>query len=419
VTVTLPHDDLRRSPDAGFARWAVDGPARDVGPRGSRTPVVATERLLRQGRRPATRLAVALLLAALGWWLSTTSPPDVLRGVGAPWLGGVVAGRVPEPTPEVASLAADMFLTERGRDLFYVARPELLGAAEFAGRCGHGRLAVSADGPIGCYITVGDAALGPVPSIVVYVPSDPRLRGWALETAAHELLHAAWDDLTHAERTAATPLLEAVVADLDPGDDLHARVAGSVGGDPRRRATELFAYVGTQVRPPGGLDPALETLYARYVADREALVAVHTGVESMLAAMADDVGDAQSATNARVVEHHLATATHQAETASLARYREVLEQQEAHLAGLPAAQQARWRLSWTWRDGTALPAAPAARTLAAARALLAQDEAVLAEQAEELRVAEAEIAAEQARVDELRRDLQGLWRQMDPGTGGP
>ncbi len=419
--MALSQDDLPRSPTGRVPQWVVDEAAgRRPESEQWRSPTAVTSpapvgRAPRRRRRLWLRLVDVLIAAALGWWLVTGVLPGVLRNVDVPWLDSIVMGRVPEPTTEVAALADDMLLTDHGRDLFYVARPTLLGADEFAGRCDRASLAVRADGPVACYTSTGRTLLASRPSIVLYVPADPRLRGFVVESAAHELLHAGWDDLTDTERASATPLLEAVVAGLDPQDGLHAQLAGSVGADPSSRGTELFAYVGTQVLPPGGLDPMLEALYAQFIRDRGGLVAVHTGFESMLAAMADDVDAAQSALDARSVEHQAATAAQASDVASLALYRSEIERQEAYLAGLSAAQQSRWRLSWTWRDGTVLPMAPAARTLADARDLLVRDEAALTAQAVALEAAAADLALEQTRVDGLRRDLDGLWAQLDPG----
>ena len=357
---------------------------------------------------------VVAAVALLGWWLSTAVLPGFLREVDAPWLDGIVAGRVPEPTPEVAALADEMFLTDQGRDLLYMAQPELLGAAEFAGRCDRGADAVGqTGGAVGCYhSTAGGIETGG--RIVIYQPADARLRGFVVETAAHELLHAAWADLAPDERATATTALEGVVAGVDPADDLHEQLAGSVGPYPQNRPTEMFAYVGTQVWQPGGLDPVLEALYGRYVADRESLVAVHTAFTQQIDAMTAEVTAAQEALNQRVYDQALDAAQLEAETANLAQYRATIEQEEARLAALPASQRARSLLSWTWRDGTHLPEAPADDLIADARALLARDEADLAARAEAVRVAGDAVAGEEARVGQLRAELEALFAQLSP-----
>ena len=165
--------------------------------------------------------------------------------------------------------------------------------------------------------------------------------------------------------------------DALPADDtIHEQIAGSVGAHAESRPTELFAYVGTQVWRDGGLDPQLEAVYARFVADRAALVAVHTGWEAVL----DEQGAAiQVASDALVAQEH-ANADERAEsTATRRRWRPTgnVHAKVAEVAAMPASQRQRLRLSWGWWDGTVLPMAPADETLAAAAALLARDEAAL------------------------------------------
>lgn len=407
----MPPDDLPRSPTGRVPRWVVEE-AAGAPPAGQ--PWAWQEPAPPPRRSLLSRLAVVLALAVLAWWGVTTALPGVLREADAPFLDGIVAGRVPDPTPEVAALAGEMFLTERGRDLLYSSRPELLDLAQFAGRCDRaGSGASGAGAAVGCYHReTGGLEVGG--RIVVYVPADPRARGFVVETAAHELLHAAWNELTPDEQAAATTALAAEVAALDPTDDLHDQLAASVGEDPANRPTEMFAYIGTQVWGVDGLDPRLEALYGRYVADRAALVAVHTTFSAQLDAMAAEVTAAQQALAQRQYDHSLATAQLDADTRTLAQYRATIEAEEARLAALPASQRSRALLSWTWRDGTPLPEAPAEELLADARALLARDEAELATRGAALEPVPAELAAEQARVDALRADLEALYAQLDP-----
>lgn len=414
--MTMSHDDLPRSPTGRLPRWVADEAvvhAPDAPPPGEWRPYADPPAPPRR-RSLAVRLAVVAAAALLAWWVAVGVLPGLLRDADAPFLDGIVTGRVPDPTPEVAALAGEMFLTDEGRDLLYMAEPELLPAADFAGRCDRGAGAAGTGGAVGCYhSTAGGLETGG--RIVIYAPQDPRLRGFVVETAAHELLHAAWNELSTDDQDAATRTLATVVAGIDPADDIHTQIAGSVGDEAANRPTELFAYVGTQVWQPGGLDPALEALYARYVADREALVAVHTAFQTQIDTLTADVTAAQQALSQRQYDQSLGTAQVEADTASLAQYRAAIEQEEARLAGLSASERARSLLAWTWRDGTPLPEAPAAELLADARALLARDEAEIAARAAALQTGAAEVAAEEARVAALRADVEALFAQLDPG----
>lgn len=423
----MSSDDLRTSPTGRVPRWVVDEaagrasssaapssvqwhPAEPPAPEPPAPPPPRRRGLV-------VRLGVVVAVALAGWWFVASVLPGLLREADAPFLDGIVAGRVPEPEPEVVALADEMFLSERGRDLLYMSRPELLGAAEFAGRCdragGGAGAAGTPGGAVGCYhSSAGGLEAGG--RIVVYTPADARLRGFVVETAAHELLHAAWNDLTPGERDTATSALNAVVGGIDPADDIHAQIAGSVGDERANRPTELFAYVGTQVWRPGGLGAELEALYSRFVADREQLVGVHTAFVGQVDALSSEVTTAQQALAQRQYDQSLGTSTLASDTANLAQYRATIEQEEARLAGLPASQRERSLLSWTWRDGTVLPEAPAADLLATARSLLARDEAELAARGAALQASAAEVAAEEARVAALRADVEALFAQLNP-----
>lgn len=367
-------------------------------------------------RRLITRLSVVIAIALGGYFVATSVLPGYLKEAEAPFLDGVVAGRVPDPAPQVEALAAEMHLTDEGRDLLYVSEPELLGLEEFVGRCDRDDTgAAGATGTaVGCYHSADGIRAGG--RIVIYTPADERLRGFVVSTAAHELLHAAWTDLTAAERTTATPLLESALRQVPADDDLRTQLEGSVAGNPDARATELFAYLGTQVYPEGGLDPTLEDLYARYITDRAALVAVHAAFTQQISDMTTAVTNAQQALAQRQYDQANGVAQLQADEANLAQYRGTIEQEEARLAGMSASQRSRALLAWTWRDGTPLPEAPAADLLRKARELLARDEADLAARRAQLDAAAAEVAAEEQRVAAQRAELEELLGQLNPGS---
>lgn len=414
-------DDLPRSPTGRVPQWVVDEAAgRAVEPTGWRSPPGAQLHAPLPARRsrPVAPVVLLVLLVGLGgtWWLTDgfshlpTRVVDTAESVlGVELSPGLRP--VPKPSAEVVALADEAHLSEEGRNLLYGARPELLDAAAFAGRCddGHPLEPAAHEGAVGCY-QPGDER------IVVYVPADARLRGFVVETVAHETLHAAWNRLTPAEQTEITPLLEAEVAALGPDAPVQQQIAGSVGTHQENRPTELFAYVGTQVWRDGGLPPALEAVYARFVADRAALVAVHTGFETQMETMRTDLEAAYAA--AVDVEQTNATnrAQYAADVAALADYRRLYEEKVAEVAAMSEDRRSRLRLSWRWWDGTELPMAPAEQTLATAAGLLARDDVELPAREAAITAAEAAATAERARLDGLRADYDALQAQRDPNA---
>lgn len=405
-------DDLPRSPSGRVPQWVVDDAAGvHVDPPGWRAaPSPPPQRPRRRWRALGPVILIGMAVLGGAWWANGSF--GLPEGLGS--LLGQTPGveqRAPvEPSPDAIAFADEAYLSDEGRRLFYDTRPEFLGAAEFAGRCvDQGVPRVRADGAVGCYS-------GAANTIVMYVPADPRLRGFAVETAAHETLHAAWVRLTEAERADLTGLLEAEMARMPADATIHEQVAGSVGEHPENRATELFAYIGTQVWRDGGLDPRIEAVYGRFITDRAALVAVHTGWRSMLDGMAADIQAASQALAEQEAAAAQDRAQHTADAEGVEVYRQQYEAKRAEVAAMPADQRERLQLSWVWWDGTDLPMAPADRTLAKAAALLARDDAELPARDAAIRAAEDAAAAERARVQAMVDDLNALQRQLDPAS---
>lgn len=161
------------------------------------------------------------------------------------------------PSETIAEYARVTTMTEEGLFLFYASRPVIAPAAEFDAQCGIEQ-SISA---IGCYRpdfrTIFLYDLGPGFDTVEQV------------TAAHELLHAAWDRMSNGERDALEPLLEAEAAERadDPAwvelMEFYAVI------EPGERVNELHSFVGSEFAE---ISPELEAHYARYFEDRSAVV---------------------------------------------------------------------------------------------------------------------------------------------------
>lgn len=188
--------------------------------------------------------------------------------------GGLIIDR---PDAEIAALADEAFLTVEGREIFFDARPRFRDEDELSQACDQRAFKPDdSDGgtTVGCY-TGYDV-------ISIFKPDDARLRPMMVTTAAHELLHAVYARLDPAERDEIDALVEAEIVRVPADDGVHGQIAASVGDRPENRANELFAYLGSQVVLDGGFAPELETYYARYFTDRDALVDVFLAFESTL-----------------------------------------------------------------------------------------------------------------------------------------
>ncbi len=157
----------------------------------------------------------------------------------------------------IVSMATAATMTTTAREILGRTRPRLDGKAEFARDC---ELAdAEQDLVLGCYtdrtvhvLHVERADLAPVMTVVT----------------AHEMLHAAYAELSVAERRRIDALLDVQFAALDdPGIEEH--VAAYDEDDPVARHNELHSILGTEVRTLG---TALERYYARYFRDRARVV---------------------------------------------------------------------------------------------------------------------------------------------------
>ena len=157
------------------------------------------------------------------------------------------------PTAEVKALASRGEMSEKGTFLFYASRPELLERSQFNGACKS--VATEQTAVLGCY-TSG--------RIYVFDIDNQKLDGIKEVTAAHEMLHAAYERLPESEKTRVDSLLKKqdLGADKARIDEL---MAGYAKSEPGEQMNELHSILGTEV---ASLSPELEQYYRSYFADR-------------------------------------------------------------------------------------------------------------------------------------------------------
>jgi len=190
---------------------------------------------------------------------------------------------------EMEHLAERIGFSEEGRALFADSGPQLLDSAEFLDTCvtvEDGTDAGADDGiedepndgqlaTVGCYYGNG-AGFG---QIAIFRPTDDRLADQTVVTAAHEFLHAVYAQLPPDDRAVLDPLLETRWSLVPADDPIQASLTSSVGAVGENRATEQFAYLGSEIADAG--DPALEAFYAPYFVDRQAVVAINGSLLAM------------------------------------------------------------------------------------------------------------------------------------------
>ncbi|MGN8552084.1 UNVERIFIED_CONTAM: hypothetical protein OHV15_05820 [Microbacterium sp. SLM126] len=204
--------------------------------------------------------AVAALCAVLFVAVVVIGPSTVLGAVRSVFDPGYA-----DLSDEVMALAEKAHLTEEGMQLLIETRPQLVDRDAVAEACQR----PADDPPLGCYVAVGN-----FDRIFVAQPADPRAADLAVTTLAHELLHAAYANLSSAERARLGPLLTAELERVAIDDPIRRSIEWSVGGHEASLETEIFAYLGSEVVRVDGFAPDLEAVYARFFTDRVALASI-------------------------------------------------------------------------------------------------------------------------------------------------
>lgn len=159
------------------------------------------------------------------------------------------------PPSEVARLADNTTMTGEGRRLFYINRPVIATEIEFNEVCGRENSIV-----LGCYISNK--------GIYIFNVTDPRLAGVKEVTAAHEMLHAAYERLSTSDKKRIDSLTQQAYANV-ASKRVRDNVERYRQQDPSIVPNELHSILPTEVRE---LPPELEQYYTRYFSNRAKIV---------------------------------------------------------------------------------------------------------------------------------------------------
>jgi hypothetical protein len=175
-----------------------------------------------------------------------------------------------KPSSEVAAFADRTTMTDLGRFYFYASRPAVEGAQDFNTDCSKQEQNTAI---LGCY----DGR-----NIYVYNVTNTQLDGIREVTAAHEMLHAAYDRMSKTERAQIDTLVEAEYVKLQDDKDFAERMAFYARTEPGERDNELHSVIGTEV---SNLSPELEAHYKKYFADRAKIVSLHERYASVFTSL--------------------------------------------------------------------------------------------------------------------------------------
>lgn len=162
------------------------------------------------------------------------------------------------PPTTVSAVASQDTMTAYGRHIFYVNHPNLESdISQFRKDCQVTEQAIV----LGCYHSDQDG-------IFIYNVSDPRLSGVEQVTAAHEMLHGAYDRLSSKDRAYVNGLLESFYKSGLQDQRVKDEINEYKQTEPNDVVNEMHSVFGTEV---ADLPAALQAYYSRYFTDRQAV----------------------------------------------------------------------------------------------------------------------------------------------------
>ncbi len=175
------------------------------------------------------------------------------------WIGDWLVLHDYTPPAAITGLADQTTMTAKARHLFYINHPSLEDKAGFNQDC-TSRSENSV--VLGCF-------RGNRMGIFVYDVQDARLDGVEQVTAAHEMLHQAYDRLTAAERQRIDGLLQSFAATGTFEPRLKQKLELYKQTEPDQLDNEMHSIFATEVRT---LPAELETYYSQYFLSRGQVV---------------------------------------------------------------------------------------------------------------------------------------------------
>ena len=182
-----------------------------------------------------------------------------------------------EPSASIEALDDKVQFTDKGLFTFYATKPVVANPDEFNDKCPR----VETGSPIlGCYTSED--------RIYVFDITNEQLDGMKEVTAAHEMLHAAWQRTDADEKDRIGKLLTEAY-EKNASDELRERMEYYQRTEPDEISNELHSILGTEMKDLG---TELDQYYSKYFKNRQLILDLHAKYDSVYKALytrADDL----------------------------------------------------------------------------------------------------------------------------------
>jgi hypothetical protein len=206
------------------------------------------------------------------------------------------------PSAAVSGLASDDTFTPAAQHLYDINRPAIMPKNQFTTKCANHQEQTIV---LGCYHGYQQGIY------ILQIASDSRLQGVEQVTAAHEMLHAAYDRLSASDRKQVDAMLLDYYDHHLTDERIRQTIAAYKQSEPDAVVNEMHSVFGTEIAQ---LPAPLEQYYQRYFTDRQKIAGYAAGYQAEFTSRQQQVAadDARLATLKKTIAANEATLKAQA-----------------------------------------------------------------------------------------------------------
>lgn len=183
-----------------------------------------------------------------------------------------------KPSTQIAAISTRLGLNARAERTFYATAPVIEEKTQFNNDCKSTERTAAI---LGCYYK---------DRIYLYNIQDTELDGTLEVTAAHEMLHAAYQRLNFIERQQVDTMVQAEYQQIKDMAAIKQVMAYYSQAEPGDEVNELHSIIGTTV---SNLTPELESYYGQYFKNRASVVALNAKYNDVFGKLNDEASALQ------------------------------------------------------------------------------------------------------------------------------